>query len=157
MNTKERKFVLPDVCQIGMVTSNLDKTIKQMEDIYGLKPFKIMEPEYVNMYVRGKPAEFKLKIAFFRGTDNVDIEIISVKEGDTIYDEWLREKGEGLHHLAFEIEDIEGWVNHYKDKGIEVLQRGERPGVKWVYLDTYGSGGFITELIERTEEGKIRT
>jgi catechol 2,3-dioxygenase-like lactoylglutathione lyase family enzyme len=149
MESKPQKFLLPDVFQIGIVTNDLDKSIKEMEDLYGLKPFKIFEPEYINTYVRGKPAPIKLKAAFFRGTDKVDIEVIAVKESGTVLDEWLREKGAGINHLAFEVQGIEEWVDYYKKKGVEVLQRGDRPGVKFVYLDTHSRSGFITELVER--------
>lgn len=154
MNTEKAKCVLPEVSHIGVVTNNLDKTISELEDLYGMKPFKVMDPGYVNTYLRGKPAAFKLKSAFYR-SGQVFFEVISVLEGDTIYGEWLKEKGEGLHHLGYDIEDIGKWINYYKSKGIEVLQQGERPGVKWAYLDTSAHTGIIMELIERTEEGKL--
>ncbi len=154
MDSEKGKFVLPDVSHIGVVTNNLDKTMKEMEDLYGLKPFMVMEPGYVNTYLRGEPVEFKLKSAFYR-SGQVVFEVISVLDGDTIYDEWLKEKGEGLHHLGYDIECMEEWIDYYRTKGIEVLQSGERPGVKWAYLDTTAYTGMIMELIERTEEGKL--
>jgi catechol 2,3-dioxygenase-like lactoylglutathione lyase family enzyme len=154
MDTDQSTFVLPDVSHIGMVTNNLDKTIRELEDLYGLKPHIVMEPGYVDTYLRGKPVAFKLKSAFYRA-GQVFYEVISVLEGDSIYGEWLREKGEGLHHLGYDIDDIEKWITHYKSKGIEVIQRGGRPGVKWAYLDTAPYTGVIIELIERTEAGQI--
>jgi len=156
MTSTEKKgnFVLPHVSHIGVVTKNLEKTIKEFEDLYGLKPFKVMEPGYVNTYLRGKSAQFKLKSAFYR-SGQVFFEVISVQEGDTIYGEWLREKGEGLHHLGYDIENIEEWINYYERKGIGVLQSGGRPGVRWAYLDTAAYTGIIVELIERTEQGRL--
>lgn len=154
METKEEKFVLPDVSHIGVVTSDLDKSMRELENLYGLRPFLVMEPGYVNTYLRGKPANFKLRSAFYQ-SGQVIFEIISVLEGETIYGEWLAEKGEGLHHLGYDIENMEEWIDYYKSKGIGVLQSGERPGVKWAYLDTTAYTGMIVELIERTEEGKL--
>jgi methylmalonyl-CoA/ethylmalonyl-CoA epimerase len=154
MSLERERFMLPDVSHIGVVTKDLDKTMREMEELYGLTPFMVMEPGYVNTSIRGKPAEFKLKSAFYR-SGQVVMEVISVLEGDTIYDEWLVEKGEGLHHLGYDIENIEEWINYYKERGIGVLQSGERPGVKWAYLDTSSFTGMIMELIERTEEGKL--
>ncbi len=153
-DTEKGRFALPDVSHIGVVTNDLDRTMKEMEDLYGLKPFLVMEPPYVNTYLRGKPAEFKLKSAFYR-SGQVIMEVISVLEGDTIYEEWLKERGEGLHHLGYDIENIEEWIAYYTGRGIRVLQSGERPGVKWAYLDTAAYTGMIMELIERTEEGKF--
>lgn len=154
MNAGKEKFVLPELSHIGVVTNNLDKTMEELEDLYGFKPFLVMVPPYVNTYLRGKRVEFKLKSAFYR-SGQVVFEVISVQEGDTIYEEWLRNKGEGLHHLGYDIENIEEWINYYEGKGIGVLQSGERPGVKWAYLDTAAYTGMIMELIERTEEGKL--
>lgn len=143
-----------EFCQVGIVTKDLDKTIKEFEDLYGLKPFIVAEPEYVNTYVKEKPVEFRIRVALYRVLEQVDIEVIEAKKGKEVYEEWLREKGEGLHHLAFEIEDTEAWVEYFKSKGIQILQRGERPGVKFTYLDTTAYSGVITELIERSEEAK---
>lgn len=143
-----------EFCQVGIVTKDLDKTIKEFEDLYGLKPFIVAEPEYVNTYVKEKPVEFRIRVALYRVSEQVDIELIEAKKGKEVYEEWLREKGEGLHHLAFEIEDTEAWVEYFKSKGIQILQRGERPGVKFTYLDTTAYSGVITELIERSEEAK---
>jgi hypothetical protein len=154
MEAEKEKFVLPDVSHIGVVTNDLDKSMRELEDLYGLKPFLVMEPGYVNTYLRGKPANFRLRSAFYQ-SGQVIFEIISVLEGETIYGEWLAEKGEGLHHLGYDIEDMEKWIDHYEKKGVGVLQRGERPGVKWAYLDTTAYTGMIVELIERTEEGKL--
>lgn len=154
MSRERARFVLPDVSHIGVVTKDLGRTMREMEELYGLKPFMVMEPGYVNTYIRGKPAEFKLKSAFYR-SGQVVMEVISVLEGSTIYTEWLEEKGEGLHHLGYDIENVEEWINYYKGRGIGVLQSGERPGVKWAYLDTAPYTGMIMELIERTEEGKL--
>ncbi len=153
-DAEKRKFVLPDVSHIGVVTEDLDKTMRELEDLYGLKPFLVMEPGYVNTCIRGKAADFKLKSAFYQ-SGQVIFEVISVLEGETIYGQWLREKGEGLHHLGYDIENMEEWIAYYKEKGIGVLQSGERPGVKWAYLDTASYTGMIVELIERTEQGKL--
>ena len=143
-----------DFCQVGIVTKDLDRTLKEFKELYGLEPVVIAEPTYVNTYVRGEPTEINIRIALFRVTEQVDIELIEVTKGHTIYNEWLEEKGEGLHHLAFEVDDTEKWVEHYKGKGISVLQRGERTGIKFTYLDTADHSGVIFELLEREKGGK---
>ena len=144
-----------DFCQVGIVTKDLDRTLKEFKELYDLEPVVIAEPTYEKTYVRGEPAEINIRIALFRVTEQVDIEVIEVKKGRTIYDEWLEEKGEGLHHLAFEIDDTEKWIEHYKGKGISVLQRGERTGIKFTYLDSAAkSSGVIFELLEREKGGK---
>jgi methylmalonyl-CoA/ethylmalonyl-CoA epimerase len=150
----ESEFKLPHLSHVGVVTRDLEKTIGEMQKLHNLSPFKILEPEYTNTHLRGKPTDFKLKSAFYQ-SGQVVIEIISVIKGDSLFSEWLREKGEGLHHLGYDIQNIDEWLHHYETKGIGILQSGERPGVKWAYLDTTCYTGLIVELVERTAEGKL--
>ena len=149
MERPKGKFVF---CQVGIVTRDMDRTVREFEKLYGLKPRCIVTPRYENTRIRGEQAEIPIKIALYRGDDQVDFEVIEPMRGKTIYDEWIVEKGEGLHHMAFEVEDTEAWIEYYKSKGISVLSRGERPGLTFTYLDTTAHGGVIIELVERFGE-----
>ena len=63
----------------------------------------------------------------------------------------LQEKGGGIHHILFEVKDMDLAVRKLAPKGIEVLQAGTgiRPGTKWALLDTQGLIGFLLELRHR--------
>lgn len=137
-------------CQIGVLTRDLAKTVKQFEELYGLKPRAIVEPKYANTCVKGQPREIRIRIAFYALTDQVDLEVIEPLGDNEVYDEWIREKGEGLHHIAFRVPDTNEWLKRLGEKGVTVLQSGERPGVKFTYLDTERFGGVIVELHERS-------
>jgi hypothetical protein len=70
-------------------------------------------------------------------------------QGETIYEDFVKRKGYGLHHLGIKTEDMEQTVKEMKSKGFEVIQSGNRPGVKWAYLSTEQQVGLIFELIEK--------
>jgi 4-hydroxyphenylpyruvate dioxygenase-like putative hemolysin len=61
--------------------------------------------------------------------------------------EFLRQHGEGIHHLGFRVEDFEAKLQQAKAMGFEVLQTGPF-GRFYAYLDTRRQGGIIFELIE---------
>jgi len=69
--------------------------------------------------------------------------------GETIYEEFTRRKGYGLHHLGVKTEDMEQSVEEMEDKGFKVIQSGNRPGVRWAYLSTENKVGAVFELIEK--------
>lgn len=137
--TSNERLVFSKVDQIGIVVKDLEKTLKFCERIFGVKSFSTMERDL---------GYAKLKTGFF-WLGNVQIELIQVVEGKTLHSKFLEEKGEGIHHLAVFVKDIEKELDNLKKKGIEVLERGEVLGVaKYAYLDTEKTLGFILELIQ---------
>jgi methylmalonyl-CoA/ethylmalonyl-CoA epimerase len=139
---------LPPVSQIGIVTRDMDKAIDFCTKVLKFPRFNVFSPDYADRTYRGRPGNFKMRIAI-APLGPVDLEFIEPMHGETIYDEFLQVKGEGLHHLGFVVEDIKGTIDAMKRLGIQVLQSGKRPGVSFAYMDTEPLVGFIVELIER--------
>ena len=77
----------------------------------------------------------------------VELELIQILEGDSVHLEFLREHGEGIHHLGFRVTDFEAKLAQAKAMGFEVLQTGP-VGRFYAYLDTRPQSGLIFELIE---------
>jgi methylmalonyl-CoA/ethylmalonyl-CoA epimerase len=81
----------------------------------------------------------------------VQIELIQVISGETLHTKFLEERGEGLHHLGFFVDDLENELTELEKEGIKVLDRGTVQGiVKFAYLDTEEALGVILELIQNT-------
>jgi methylmalonyl-CoA/ethylmalonyl-CoA epimerase len=145
------KLILPEPTHIGYVTRDIEKTMENLCKYFGVEPFKEMVPEYFNRRYRGKAGDFKMRLAFTR-VGNIVYELIQVLEGRTIYEDFLNEHGEGVHHLGYEISDLAKWTEAYKRLGIDPIMSGERTGLKWAYFDT---PAITIELLERSPEGKI--
>ncbi len=90
-----------------------------------------------------------MRIAIAKLSPTVEFELIQPLSGETIYDEFLEARGEGIHHLGFFVQDIRARVEAMQQMGIAVLQSGQRPGGKWAYMDTEPLAGMIIEWIER--------
>ncbi len=84
----------------------------------------------------------------FAQSGSVELELIQVLEGETIHTEFLREKGEGLHHLRFKVDDLDAKLAGLAKEGIDVIFRKNLNGVDFAYLNTDRFGGIMIELIE---------
>ncbi len=76
----------------------------------------------------------------------IELELIHILEGDSVHLEFLREHGEGIHHLGFFVRDFEAKLEQAKAMGFEVLQTDPFRRF-YAYLDTRQCGGIIFELI----------
>ncbi|NWF53227.1 MAG: VOC family protein [Syntrophaceae bacterium] len=139
---------LNKVNQVGIVVRDMDKAIGNYEAIFGISFPKVVVPDYFNRFYRGKPENFRMKIGLAMVGD-LQVELIQPLEGKTIYGEFLEKWGDGIHHLGFDINNLDERVEAFRKLGIGVLMSGERLGGKFAYMDTEGTVGIIVELIQR--------
>jgi methylmalonyl-CoA/ethylmalonyl-CoA epimerase len=145
----KQRLELPEVGQIGVVVNDLDPVVSFLETHFGLGPFRIEELEAPNVWDRGEEKHIKARLGFAT-MGQVELELIHIVEGDSVHLEFLREHGEGIHHLGFRVADFEAKLAQARDMGFEVLQTGPL-GRFYAYLDTRRQGGLIFELIEAEE------
>lgn len=139
-------------CQIGIVVNNIDETIHYYTEMFGFGPYEIKNVDYSDATYYGQPAGYKGKRAFFH-LGNIEIELIELIDGKTIHEDFLKEHGEGLHHIGFQVDSLGESVNNAKQAGFEVTQGFARPdGSGFAYLDSDKTGGVIVELIQPPPE-----
>jgi methylmalonyl-CoA/ethylmalonyl-CoA epimerase len=139
---------LDKVNQVGIVVRDMDRAIKNYREIFGISFPKVLVPDYFNRVYRGKPENFRMKIGLAM-MGELQIELIEPLEGKTIYGEFLKKWGDGIHHLGFDVNNLDERVAAFRKSGIDVLMSGERVGGKFAYMDTEGKVGIIVELIQR--------
>ncbi len=142
----KKRLNIPEVKQIGLVVRDVEKAIKYYSQIFGIGPFKTFIPEFFNKTYYGKPADFTMKLSF-TNWGPIEFELIQPLEGKSIYTNFLENGREGIHHLGFEVEDLDASIEAYKEIDIEVLQGGRVKGGGHAYLDTESIVGFIVEII----------
>ena len=143
------KPVFTGVLQVGVVVRNLDEAVKKYEDIYGIGPWAInvLDSSNVNgMTVHGKRQDFAIRVGFaFVG--NTQWELIEPLDDKSIYSDFLGKHGEGLHHVAFGVENHDEVVSDLGKKGVEVIQSGRSgDGFTFTYLDTRESLSCLAEI-----------
>lgn len=143
-----QKLNLPPMSQIGVVVKDLNQAMEYYEKVLGLGPF--VEPEiiYSDKHYHGKPADFFFRMGFC-SLGPVELELIEPVTEPTIYHDFLKEKGNGLHHIGFDVKDMDDKIRLCAEMGIDVLQIGRTPAGGFAYLNTEKIGGVIFELIQR--------
>jgi methylmalonyl-CoA/ethylmalonyl-CoA epimerase len=154
---------------IGIAVEDCEKAAEWWSRTFGIEfSTGVYElGENANFHYRGKPATTKMKASISTqrtdpsstDLDVVFVELVEVMEGESPHTEYLRAHGEGLQHVAFSVEDLDGDVDRLAEDGIvPILQykfgvtlEGHEYDVKEVYLNTAeipGSGGTTVQLIE---------
>ncbi len=149
-NSAPSCFNTPVVTQIGMVVRDIDKSIDHYCEIFGLpRPSVIITDEYdqAKTNYRGKPSYARAKLAFFN-FGQVQIELIEPIGEPSTWKEGLDEKGEGVHHIAFQVKGTDQVVACLESKGIPLVQQGHYTGGMYSYLDSSEKLGVVLELLE---------
>ena len=137
--------------QIGLVVKDARKSAELLHELLGIGPFRFVEwptsrPDMRSFY-NEEPGDFRLLEAFAY-FDNIELELVEPLSGKSGYSEYLAERGEGIHHMLFEVSDLENVVARFAEKGIPVKMggTGNRPGTTWLHLDTVSLLGWSLEL-----------
>ena len=92
----------------------------------------------------------KVKVAFFRVGD-VRLELLESTDPEGPVAKFLEKRGEGLHHLAFSVEDIQTRIDQLKESGVRMIDDTPRHGahhMQIAFLHPKSSHGVLTELCE---------
>jgi len=134
--------------QVGIVVKDIEKAIRGLSKV-GIGPFGPLNAEPTTRWEEWeKPADVRLKMRF-ANIGPLEIELIE-PISECIQKKYLDGKGEGIHHIAFFVEDIDEEVTKMVDKGYRVVQRGWRStSGGYAFFDTEESCGFMLEIIQR--------
>jgi methylmalonyl-CoA/ethylmalonyl-CoA epimerase len=100
-------------------------------------------------HVEDVPSQ-KVRVAFFRVGD-VRLELLEPTDPSSTVQAFLDKRGEGLHHLAFTVEDIESRIAELKQSGLRMIDELPRPGshhMQIAFLHPKSTFGVLTELCE---------
>ena len=145
MVTDSSKTALPAPGHLGVVVEDIDKTTEFLSRVLGLGPWQVIDyaPTKDELTI-GEP--FRLRLAVAEMAPLV-LELIQPLEGKSIWSEFLKSKGEGLHHIAFTVPNWGEMVQKMEEAGSRVAAGGSSNGKRWCYFETR-PGGIIIELGE---------
>lgn len=122
---------------IGIAVKTLEQSVPLFEKLLNADCYKIEEV-----------ASEKVNTAFFRQGDT-KIELLESTDPDGVIARFIEKKGEGLHHIAFAVEDIEAEMKRLQSEGFVLLNEQPKPGAdnKWVcFLHPKNTNGVLIEL-----------
>ena len=135
------KLQLKTVDQISIAVKDIDKVIETLSSMFGLGPWTFLDLSGTD----AKGRSWKARVAHtYLGP--VDIELVQPVEGRIVQSRFLDTFGEGLHHLGFFVDDVDGEVSNLLALGAKLLIKD--PG-RFAYLETGGPSGVIFELMQR--------
>jgi methylmalonyl-CoA/ethylmalonyl-CoA epimerase len=143
------KSAFTRLVHIGLVVRDMNKTIERLNAL-GIGPFKprILPPDAKETY-RGKPFVPSQRVAIqTTQIGNMELELIQPIDGESPHQEFLDEKGEGIQHLGFIVDNLEEELNHLTTEGSSILLTSQFKGGGGVaYLDL-DAAGLIVELVQ---------
>src|SRR5665648_259047 len=142
------KLGLPEVSQIGVVVKDVEKTIAYYESFLNIGPFVRVDHIFDEVYYYGKLVKATWKFGFV-SLGSVELELIQPLNGPTVYHDFLKEHGEGIQHLGFDVKDFDKKIEVCEQLGIEIIQQGKCKVARFAYFDTNKIGGITLEIIER--------
>ena len=141
---------------IGVVVYNIEDTLARMRRVFSLDGYRINpfppEGEQVQLMYHGKKTFFSARFCFLQMGDT-ELELIEPVEGESVWKDFLRENGEGIHHIKVEVESINETIRQFRKIGVPCIQYGSavgpNAGKTWAYFDTREQLGYITEILNR--------
>ena len=126
---------------IGIAVKSLDEAIKYYENVLGLKCYAVEEV-----------ADQKVKTAFFM-VGQIKIELLESTSADGPISKFIDKRGEGIHHLAFAVDDLQNSLDEAKSKNIMLIDEKPRKGAEGLniaFLHPKSTFGVLTEFCERS-------
>jgi catechol 2,3-dioxygenase-like lactoylglutathione lyase family enzyme len=144
----DKPFNSANICQLGIVVKNIDETVKYFGEVFGIGPFEIIQVNYTDATYHGEKVGYCGKRAFGK-MGPLQIELIELIDGKTIHEDFLNQRGEGLHHIAFETKNLKESIKKAEALGLKITQGWSRAdGLGFAYLDSDKVGGVIFEMIQ---------
>jgi methylmalonyl-CoA/ethylmalonyl-CoA epimerase len=123
---------------IGIVVRDVQAALKVYEVVLGLPPRKVAEVP-----------EQGVRVAFLPVGES-DVELVQPTDDDTGVARFLENRGEGVHHICLEVEDVEAALARLKEHGVPLIDETPRQGVRGrvAFLHPKGMHGVLVELVE---------
>ncbi len=124
---------------IGIAVRSLDEHRSYYESVLGATFESIAE-------VAGQ----KVRIAFYRVGDT-RLELLEPTDSESPIAKFIERRGEGLHHIAFTVDDLETRIAELKEQGVKMIDETPKPGShdsRIAFLHPKSCGGVLTEFYE---------
>lgn len=128
---------------LGIAVNDLDAAIRLYRDVLGLEPAH----RWVAEADRMEACSFQV--------GDVEIELMQPLEPDSPVGKYIAKRGEGLHHIAFKVDDVAGALDRAQDEGLRTVDVEPRPGGDGKtligFLHPKSTGGVLMELEQDVE------
>lgn len=130
---------------VGIAVNNLEESVALYERILGVKPLSVEEA----------PCQM-VRAAVFKVGEEAEIELLEPSGPDSAVAKFLEKRGQGIHHICFEVDDIDRELKAMAGKGVELIDQQGRPGLAGQigFLHPKTTQGVLIELVQPRSEGE---
>ncbi len=132
-------MAIKKIDHIAIVVEDLERALGVYRDALGMTVTDVREMP-----------EQDVKMAFLPTGDS-EIELLEPINPDSGIARYLAKRGEGLHHICLEVDDIEATLADLKDRGAQLIDETPKRGAygKIAFIHPKGAHGVLIELVER--------
>ena len=140
--------------QVAIIVKDIETTKVKWAEFLGVEPPPTVSTgsyEVTQTTYKGEPApESACKMAFFKVGPNVSLELIEPNGKKSTWQDFLDEKGEGIHHIAFGVKNTDEKIANCEKAGMKLVQRGKYGdgSGEYAYIDAVADLKCIIETLE---------
>jgi methylmalonyl-CoA/ethylmalonyl-CoA epimerase len=124
---------------LGIVVSDMEAAIQKYQGLL------FQKPSLTEYFAPGK-----IELAFFE-IKGVSVELLAPQDWNSEIGIFLKEKGEGMHHICYEVDDLESTLESLREKGFKLIDQKPRAGSRnsrIAFVDPVSTGGVLTEYCQ---------
>ncbi len=132
--------MIKKIHHIAVVVKNLDEALELYDNLFGTKPSKIETIQQQGV-----------KVALLPMAEGGEIELLEPIDPQGGIAKFLESRGEGIHHICFEVENVDQELCVLADKGAQLLDKQGRPGLagKVGFIHPKSTKGVLIELAQK--------
>jgi methylmalonyl-CoA/ethylmalonyl-CoA epimerase len=135
--------MIKKIDHIAIAVQNIDEEITRYRDVLGME---FLGTEIV--------ADQKVQVAFFQVGD-VHIELTAPTEEDSPVGKFIAKRGTGIHHIAYEVDNLENQIADFQEKEVRMIDKEPRLGAhnaQIAFAHPKSFGGVLVELKQKGDE-----
>lgn len=141
---------LRKINHIGIIVEDIEEAAERYGKIYGIDKWYELNIEDLELYYKEKKRDCEVKL-YFGGKGFTKIELIETHGQDNAYSTFLKRQGEGMHHVMYNVRNLERAIISLEQDGMSVIQhatfRSGGANVRFAYMG-WKEEGVVIELVE---------
>ena len=133
------------ITEVGVAVKDLDKASRLFVDLLGANAGEIITVE-----------RYKMRYRMCR-VGKIDFEIMEPLEDEGVIADFIKARGEGVHHIGFAVDNLEDYFVFFKERGVKLIDNKpqELCGAKYAFLHPSSFLGAMFELIEYPKDFEL--
>jgi len=132
--------IVENIEEVVLAVEDQDKTVALFEELFGLDFNETWEVPVDNMKVR------------CARVGDTEFHIVASTGPEGVIAKFIRDRGEGIHHIAFRVSNLDKTIAKLKEKGVKMIPQEPRAGrraARYIFAHPKSVHGVLIELIER--------